>query len=251
MNDKFVDLRRAVSLAATKTYLLSTVEKCKSRAKSRLRKWRTISRTTILDARPWLELSVEHVRLPDGREIERFYRVGLPEYAVVAALTEDGLVVMERQYKHAVGRVVCNLPAGYIDDGEGPLAGAKRELLEETGYAAKNWRRLGSFWVDGNRGCGRMHAFAAWDARRVCDDKNCDEVEEVEVMLVEPAEALRKLWDGEIVTMGSALAMSLAFLLPGSPVGEGGGWVKKRPHDKSATKMADKSTTRTADRSRG
>jgi ADP-ribose pyrophosphatase len=220
-------------------------------SKSRLRKWRTISRTTIVSDQPWLELSVERVCLPDGNEIERFYQVGLPEYAVIVALTEDGLVVMERQYKHAVGRVVCNLPAGYLDDGEGPLAGAKRELLEETGYAAKNWRRLGSFWVDGNRGCGRMHAFVAWNARRVCGDKNCDEVEEVEVMLVEPAEALRKLRNGQLVTMGSALAMSLAFLSLGSPVGEGGGCVKKRPHDKSATKTADKSAIRTADKSRG
>lgn len=185
--------------------------------KTFLRKWQSISTVDIVEDLPWLKLSVESVVLPSGKKIDRFYQIHLPEYAVIVAVTCEGFVVMENQYKHAVGEVILNLPAGYLQPDESPLTGARRELLEETGYEAKDWFELGSFWVDGNRGCGRVHSFVAVDARRLKEPQN-EDTEELEVLLRKPVEILQLLLDGKIATVGSALTLSLAFLSPLSPL---------------------------------
>lgn len=69
---------------------------------------------------------------------------------VVVAMEESGRqrrVLLERQYRHAAGSFMWELPAGRIDEGESELAGAKRELLEETGYTARSWKKLLWFYV--------------------------------------------------------------------------------------------------------
>jgi ADP-ribose pyrophosphatase len=128
---------------------------------------------------------------------------------------------MERQYKHAVGRVIFNLPAGYLNPDESPLACAQRELLEETGFKAKSWTHLGSFYVDGNRGCGKMHSFVASSAYRVHEPQN-EDTEELEIIFKGPEDALQLLLNCEIITLGPALALSLAFLSPVSLLPMGG-----------------------------
>jgi ADP-ribose pyrophosphatase len=69
---------------------------------------------------------------------------------VVLALEESGSdprVLLEKQYRHAAGRFLYELPAGRIDEGEDELKAAKRELLEETGYSARSWKRVLRFWA--------------------------------------------------------------------------------------------------------
>src|SRR5271157_1353633 len=69
---------------------------------------------------------------------------------VILAIDEDHTepkVLLERQYRHAANSVMWELPAGRIDDGERPLAAARRELLEETGYSARDWKRIMHFYV--------------------------------------------------------------------------------------------------------
>jgi len=151
--------------------------------------------------------------LPNGKEVNNFYQIELPEYTVIVAQTQEGLIIMERQYKHAVGKIILNLPAGYLDANESSITCAQRELLEETGFTAESWHHLGTFWVDGNRGCGTMHAFVASGAYRIAEPQD-DDMEELEVILMKPEDALRSLLDGEMITMGAACALSLAFLSP-------------------------------------
>jgi ADP-ribose pyrophosphatase len=182
-----------------------------------LKPWKTIKSQKLIEDLPWLKVSVDHVLLPNGKELNNFYQIYLPEYAVIVAQTQDGFIIMEHQYKHAVGKTTINLPAGYLNLNESPLEGAQRELLEETGFKARNWHYLGSYRVDGNRGCGRMNAFVATGAYPIQEPDN-EETEELEVILKKPEEALQLLVNGEIVIMGSALALSLAFLSPLSPI---------------------------------
>src|SRR3954467_9180681 len=66
---------------------------------------------------------------------------------VIMAVERDKSVLLVRQYRHAAGEYLWELPAGRIDKGESALKGAKRELLEETGVAAKKWERILSFYV--------------------------------------------------------------------------------------------------------
>jgi ADP-ribose pyrophosphatase len=100
-----------------------------------------------VDGKPVFDGVFLHVRrdtvsLPDGRHTDREYIVH-PGAAVIIALTDTGDVVMERQYRYPLEREFLELPAGKIDPGEDPMATAKRELIEETGYSAAVWRHLG------------------------------------------------------------------------------------------------------------
>jgi len=82
------------------------------------------------------------VRLPDGREATREYIVH-PGAVMMIPLLDDGRLVLERQFRYPMGRVMIEFPAGKLDSGEDPLACAQRELLEETGYTAREWARAG------------------------------------------------------------------------------------------------------------
>ena len=82
------------------------------------------------------------VRLPDGTQATREYIIH-PGAVMVIAQLDDGRLVMERQYRYPVKRVMIEFPAGKLDAGELSLACAQRELLEETGYTAREWARAG------------------------------------------------------------------------------------------------------------
>ena len=83
------------------------------------------------------------VSLPDGSHATREY-VQHPGAVVVVPLLDDGRVVVERQFRYPVGREMIEFPAGKLDAGEDPLRCGQRELLEETGYTAREWARAGA-----------------------------------------------------------------------------------------------------------
>ncbi len=100
-----------------------------------------IASTEILKGR-FLHAFSDTVLLPDATETTREYIVH-PGAAMVIALLDDGRVLLERQYRYPMHRVMIEFPAGKLDAGETPLACAKRELFEETGYVAREWARAG------------------------------------------------------------------------------------------------------------
>ena len=82
------------------------------------------------------------VRLPDGKEATREYVIH-PGAVMVVAELPDGRLVLERQFRYPVQSVMVEFPAGKLDPGEDSLVCAQRELLEETGYTARQWARAG------------------------------------------------------------------------------------------------------------
>lgn len=82
------------------------------------------------------------VQLPDGSQATREYIVH-PGAVMVVPLLDDGRLVLERQYRHPMGQVMLEFPAGKLDAGEAPWACGRRELFEETGYTAREWARAG------------------------------------------------------------------------------------------------------------
>ena len=82
------------------------------------------------------------VALPDGQQALREY-IRHPGAVMVVPILDDGRLVLERQYRHPMGRVMLEFPAGKLDAGEPPLVCGVRELAEETGYSAREWARAG------------------------------------------------------------------------------------------------------------
>jgi ADP-ribose diphosphatase len=89
-----------------------------------------------------LKVYRDRVRLPDGSESVREY-IKHPGAVAIVALFDDGRVLLERQHRYPLRRDFIEIPAGKLEPGEAHLETARRELLEETGYVAKEWRRLG------------------------------------------------------------------------------------------------------------
>jgi ADP-ribose pyrophosphatase len=92
-----------------------------------------------------LHVRRDSVRLPDGNLSTREY-VTHPGAVAVLALLDNGNLIMERQYRYPAGREFIELPAGKIDQGEDILITGQRELLEETGYTAREWVHLTTTW---------------------------------------------------------------------------------------------------------
>jgi len=104
-------------------------------------------RETVIEARQawrgsFLDVRSDRVALPDGSEACREYIVH-PGAVMVVAMLDSGRLVVERQWRHPIGKALIEFPAGKLEAGEPVLACAVRELLEETGYRAAEWARAG------------------------------------------------------------------------------------------------------------
>jgi len=106
-------------------------------------------------------------------------------------------IVVERQYRHAANQFLWELPAGKLDPGEDALAGAQRELAEETGYSAKKWKPLAEYYASPGFLGESMKVFVAEGL--VAGDTNWDEDEQIELRLVKLSEALKMIEKGAIL----------------------------------------------------
>ncbi len=174
--------------------------------------WTTLLQEVVFEASPWVTLLRERVELPSGRILDDFYRLKLPDFVSIVPVTPAGQIVMVRGYKHGLRKENLSPPAGMIDPGEKPLITAQRELLEETGYIASDWKRLGSFVVDGNRECGTMHLYLATGAVRTQDAMQ-DDAEELRVEIMSCDQIIKAIASGEIGNLAGACAVAAGILL--------------------------------------
>jgi ADP-ribose pyrophosphatase len=121
---------------------------------------------------------------------------------------KDPWIVMERQYRHAAGRFLWEVPAGSLDPGEDPLEGAKRELEEETGYRAKKWTALMEYWASPGFVAESMKVFLA--VGLISGDSRPEEDELIEMRLVRLSELLKSIEKGDIVD-GKTLSSVLLY----------------------------------------
>ena len=157
-----------------------------------------------------LKVHRDRVRLPDGSEAVREY-IRHPGAVVILALLEDGRVVLERQFRYPHGKVFIELPAGKRDPGEAPEATGRRELLEETGYVAAQWRRLG---VIHNAIGYSDEGIELWLARGLeLRAPKLEAGEFLEVFTLPLAEAIAMVRDGRITDAKTAVGLLWARCL--------------------------------------
>lgn len=142
-----------------------------------------------------IRLRVDTVALPNGDTATREV-IEHPGAVAVIALTGGGELLMVRQYRHATGEVLLEIPAGKRDPGESPLACAQRELEEETGYRAKQWRLLFSYYTTPGFSDELLYIIQASDLEK--GEAHTDEEEFIEVVTVPVPEALDMVYRGEI-----------------------------------------------------
>ncbi|MGH9516028.1 MAG: NUDIX hydrolase [Terriglobales bacterium] len=99
-------------------------------------------------------------------------------------------VLLEKQYRHAAGRFLLELPAGRIDEGENALHAAKRELLEETGYSARSWKRVLHFWASPGFVAEAMTIYLARDLKAGAAQPEDDEVIEIKLVPIKKAASM-------------------------------------------------------------
>ena len=151
-----------------------------------------------------LRVNREIARLPDGREVELDI-VHHPGASAVVPFLSDDEVLLIRQHRHAAGGAILEVPAGKLDPGEAPAACAARELEEEAGVRAGRLEALGWIFTTPGFTDERIHLFAAFDLEPVPTRHDSDEhIEPVRMTL---ADALARVFRGEIVDAKSALAL--------------------------------------------
>lgn len=180
--------------------------------------WIVLSQQEVFSAPPWMSVYLQEVHLPDGKVVRDFHWIDMPDYSVIFAKIPDGRVIMERQYKHGPGEVILTLPAGVIEPGETPLSSARRELLEETGYVADDWRAMGSFVSNANYGCGRAHFFIAESATKIAEP-NSNDLEVMEILTLSPDVVLNAVAAGAVALVSdiALIAMALGTIWPEKP----------------------------------
>lgn len=160
---------------------------------------------TVLFKGNFLEARRDKVRLPDGHTATREYVVH-PGAVVVIPMLDDGRVVLERQFRYPVGLVMVEFPAGKLDAGEDPLVCGQRELLEETGYSAREWARAGAMHLAVGYSTEIIHIYFARGLS--LGERQLDHGEFVDVFTAGADELLRWCGDGT-VTDAKTLACAL------------------------------------------
>ncbi len=173
-------------------------------------KWEVVSRRTILD-HPFIKFRVEHLRRQDTGEEMDYYILEPPVSTVATvAIDSDGNILLTRQYRHPLRKVIFDLPAGRIEPGEEPEVAARREFTEETGCTAGKWEKLGYYMPYPGGLLSGTHLYLATDLKEHPGGQHFDPHEYLEVVRKPFTEVLKGVLDGEYVDGALEIGVLLA-----------------------------------------
>ena len=167
-------------------------------------RWRTLGRN-YLYRNPWCAFRVDEVALPSGTTIEYGVLEG-DGFASVVPITDDGKVVLVRQWRQPLNSFTLELPSGGVDEGEDPQDAAERELFEETGFRAEGLEPLVSVHTSTGRTNEVCHLFRC-RAVRDAEGPRPEPTEFIRVVELPLEEALEKISDGGITDAATVLGL--------------------------------------------
>jgi 8-oxo-dGTP pyrophosphatase MutT (NUDIX family) len=176
--------------------------------------WELISSSRVFTSR-WLSVLEKRYRLPRSGHEDSFYVCEYPTWVCIVPVTDEGAIVLIRQYRPGLDRVVWEIPAGVVDEGESVLDAARRELSEETGYEGGAWERLITLSAGTGTHTNLSHTFLA---RGVVPGgtQRLDLTEDIDVEVRTVSEVGEMLRSGAIPTALHAASL-LLFLGSSSP----------------------------------
>jgi ADP-ribose pyrophosphatase len=159
--------------------------------------WKILRSKYVVKDR-WLTLRADECRNADGQVIAPYYVLEYHPWVNVLALTPEHNVVLIKQYRHGIRQVVLELPGGALDEQDASIVdAAQRELREETGYVAEEWRETGTLSANPVNHTNTIHCFLAFGARYITEPQR-EHSEHIEVMLMGLDELLERAYQGEL-----------------------------------------------------
>lgn len=159
-------------------------------------------------------LNVDTVQLPNGFTVD-LETIRHPGAAAVVPLKDDGTVVMIRQFRHAAGGFIYEIPAGKLDRGEDPLNCAERELEEEVGYRASSFELLSSIFTAPGFADEVIHIYKAVGLTKGRQQLDRDEV--LEIIEMPLGEAIKKIQDGTIRDGKTIIGLQAVYIREMTP----------------------------------
>ncbi|HEY9302509.1 MAG TPA: NUDIX hydrolase [Phormidium sp.] len=177
-----------------------------------IKKWKILKSKLVFDNQ-WVTIRQDEVELPKGEIIDDFFVLVRPDIALIFPVTQNQEVVFVRQYRHATGEILLELPAGgFNPELEDAEIAARRELEEETGYVGEELIKLATLYDNPIKDTNKIHLFLAKNVQST-GKQNLDITEDVEVVLIPIAQVMTKINQGEIRVSGTVAAIFLGLNL--------------------------------------
>lgn len=174
--------------------------------KANYKPWEVLEKKYLFENK-YMTLRQEIVQLPTGQINTDYFIREWDGFVTIFAMTSDGQILLNREYKHGVKDVIVTLPAGMIDEGEDPLEAVKRELIEETGYEASEPEMVGRYIIDPSACDGHMYLYFCDNIEFKGGKVEDDPSEEIENLLVTPDELRAMMDSGEIAAIAQIAAI--------------------------------------------
>jgi ADP-ribose pyrophosphatase len=173
-------------------------------------KWKILSSEYLFNDL-WFKVRKDKCITPGGKTVDPYYVYEFPDWVTAFPVTEDGKVILLRQYRHALGDVCIEIPGGCVDDTDTDYQEAiARELREETGYEFSSYEYLGKISSNPSTNSNLMHMFLARGGKKVAEQQ-LDNNEEIEVELVSVDDIKQSMKENKIVQAMHVTCMMYAL----------------------------------------
>lgn len=163
----------------------------------------------------WFTVRKDICERPDGKIINPYYIYEFPTWVAAVAITREGKYIMVRQYRHALGMTMYEIPGGCVDNTDKSLEDAvARELMEETGYKFANFTYLGKISANPSTNNNWLHMYLATEGELVAQ-QHLDENEDLEVALFSLEEITMMLMENKIIQSMHTTALFYALIKTG------------------------------------